>query len=116
MSPSFTESVVEQAALAWLEELGYESRQLHEGCGMAGICRDVASCSHCREIVDIRETSGRRRCPKCRRAVTLIEVSRRPGDSLSDNDEEFEPVPQAQLTCPRCGKASLSLVPTGLWN
>lgn len=82
---------------------GYASEELHEGGGMAGVGRDLAACANCRGIVDIRETTGRRRCPKCRRAVTVINVPEEPGNSLFDHVQPEEPA--AALTCPRCGKA-----------
>jgi hypothetical protein len=93
-------------------DCGYASATLFEGCGMAGpdSCRDLARCGHCREIVSIRSSSARRRCPACRRVVHVLTI---------DRSTIFETGPTTgleNLECPRCGKPTMVLAEVGLWD
>ena len=88
---------------------GYDA-DLIEGCGWRGPDPhyDLARCDQCREIVSIRSTNGRRRCPKCRRAVHPMPLERRREAAPTS---EFEDV-----QCPRCGQASVVLALVALWD
>lgn len=91
---------------------GYVSETLLEGCGMAGpdSCRDLARCGHCRDIVSIRASSARRRCPACRRVVHVLTI---------EHQTLFEAEPTTALVnleCPRCGKPTMVLAEVGLWD
>lgn len=91
---------------------GYTSDLLLEGCGMLGSesCRDLARCDHCREVVSIRATSTRRRCPRCRRKVVVL---RSPDDS---DDERRPELPTTGEECPRCHRPTMRLEMAGLWD
>ena len=88
---------------------GYEADDLFVGCGMAGPdwCRDLAACSNCREIVTIRSTRGRS-CPRCRRAVVVIQVP-----VLAGNHRGATPL---EAPCPRCSRPTMQVTETGLWD
>ena len=87
---------------------GYVSGDLFEGCGMAGpeTCRNLARCDHCQEIVLIRSSSVRPRCPKCRHKVQVITI---------DNQRTFDSKPE-KFECPQCRKTSMRLKEVGLWD
>jgi hypothetical protein len=91
---------------------GYEAEDLHVGCGMAGPdwCRDLAICSHCREVVTIR-SSAKRRCPKCWRQVVVIGVPALAGGGGSASEVVLLDTP-----CPRCGQEAMRVTETGLWD
>ena len=91
---------------------GYASETLLKGCGMAGhdSCRELGRCEHCREIVSVRSSNVRRRCPKCRRVVQVITMEQQ-------KISELEPTrASANLECPRCGKSTMVLAEVGLWD
>ena len=87
---------------------GYESGNLIEGCGMAGpdTCCSLASCNNCQEIVSIRSSSVRPRCPTCRRKVQVIAI----------DDQSISASKPAALECPQCGKSTMTLTMAGLWD
>ena len=89
---------------------GYEAEELFVGCGMAGPdwCRDLAVCSHCREVVTIRTTTKRRSCPACRRAVVVVEV---PALATGGGDSVLLDTP-----CPRCGEEAMRVTEVGIWD
>src|SRR5689334_21936725 len=89
---------------------GYESDDLHVGCGMAGHdwCRELATCAHCREVVTVRSTR-RQRCPQCRRQIVLVQVPQLATGGRND------PVPLDAL-CPQCGKSEMRATEIGLWD
>lgn len=89
---------------------GYTA-DLVEGSGMAGPepRYELAHCDRCQEIVSIRSSNVRRRCPQCQGAVSAVVFERRRSID-SAGEPEFE-----KIQCPRCGKpAALALV--GLWD
>ena len=91
---------------------GYASETLFEGCGMAGhdTCRDLARCGHCREIVSIRSSNARRRCPTCRRVVQVLTIEHQ------TIVEEKPTTGLLNLECPRCGNSTMMLTEVGVWD
>ena len=89
---------------------GYEAEDLHVGCGMAGPdwCRDLAVCSHCCEVVTIRNTVKRQKCPLCRHAVAVVPI---PALATGDTGSALLDTP-----CPRCGQEAMHVSQTGIWD
>jgi hypothetical protein len=87
---------------------GYESSELFEGCGRAGIdsCYELASCEHCHIIVSIRSSSIRHRCPKCSRKVQALNIDGEENDGDNLNS--------IILSCPLCGNLTMKLHGIGL--
>ena len=89
---------------------GYASGFLSEGCGMAGLSRDLGRCDHCQEMVSIPALSVRRRCPKCRRKVVVLK------NVNTDDDETTRAGALAGLECPRCHQLTMRLEVAGVWD
>src|SRR5262245_49903005 len=89
---------------------GYEASDLFVGCGMAGHdwCRELATCANCREVVTIR-TTRKRRCPRCRHALVIVQVPELAGGG-SRGDVPLD------APCPTCGKEDMRVTTTGLWD
>ena len=87
---------------------GYVSSNLIEGCGMAGLdtCFSLARCNNCQEIVSIRSSSVRARCPTCKRKVQVIAI----------DDQRTSASKPAAPECPQCGKSTMTLTMVGLWD
>ena len=79
---------------------------------MAGhdTCRDLARCGHCREIVSIRSSNLRHRCPQCRRKVQVITIEH---ETLLDSKPPAGPV---NLERPLCGNSTVVLAEVGNWD
>ena len=86
---------------------GYESSNHFIGSGFnPDSGRDLTRCAHCKEIVSVRSTSVRHRCPQCRRTVQIINI---------DEGKVGNSKPTI-LECPRCKKSALVLDEVGMWD
>jgi hypothetical protein len=86
---------------------GYESAELTAGCGFQQICWDLATCRRCRAVVSVR-TGKVPRCPRCRGAVTVLD--------LGADREVLSDAPDPVYPCPACRRHTLRLVPAALWD
>jgi hypothetical protein len=86
---------------------GYDTGELAQGCGIRRICWNLATCASCRRLVSVLAGEALR-CPQCEGAVTVLD--------LHASDEVSSQAPEATYSCPVCGKQTLRLVLTALWD
>lgn len=73
-----------------------------------GSARLPAWCECCQRLATASTRPGGPRCKKCNAAVHLIEIFQ--------SGPWREEIPTEPIRCPRCGKQTLRLEITGLWD
>jgi hypothetical protein len=72
-------------------------------------CRHVVICHECHHPATVSDSSKESRCGHCdSRKLERLE--------FDDDSEEDGEEPITGLTCPRCGKPTLTLEPGGSWD